>query len=512
MNNRKSISTWESDEHLAVLQSNVNAIKAISSAVEGTLGPKGLDTMLVDEAGEVIITNDGVTILNKMEVEHPAARMLIQAARSQQQEIGDGTTTATVLASELLTEAVNQVNKGVPIQKLITGIRMGINSAINILRERARPLALEQTVLLKRIAYIAGREHEDIADLIVAAANQIGIEKLLDPAYRLADSILAHEGTVNELLTGLIINKRRMNSQMPARLKDFKILVIQDSLAPEEVDDEALGTELGFSKYLEYKEIFQENLQKIKQLGVNLIAVDRGVDPLAEEFCVDQQIMVLQRLSSREVHLLVESTGAKPIKRTGLHKGVKELSAYLGSGELVSEDEKLQKTRIIAKTEQHLATVLIGASTGEIVAELERIAKDAASSLQAALKGGYVPGGGAIEFAIARELEKQGELTKGFEVFGIQAVAGCLKKPLIQIIINAGYNPLEKTAEVRLAQAEQETDSIAIDADSGQLLNMAAAEVYDPVLVKIHALKAAGEIAIAILRINTIIRMKKADD
>lgn len=504
-------SEQETDDRLAALHTNAHAVKAIASAVEGTLGPKGLDTMLVDSSGEVIITNDGVTILNKMEVNHPAAKMLIQVARSQQNEIGDGTTTATILSSELLSEAVSQIDKGVPIPKVIFGLKEGIKTAIEILKERSRPVEGLDDQWLYQVAYIAGREQEDIARLIVNAAKLVGKEKLRDIHYKFSESIVAHEGSENELISGLILNKRRMNLQMPKKIEDAKILIIQDALEPEEIDDEALGTEIGFSKYLEYKETFKRNLQKTIELGVQVIAVDRGIDPIAEEFCTDHGIMIIQRLLSSELKLLTEHTGARAIKRTGLGKTIDELKTYLGRAEQVFEDERLEKTRIINGAGKPMATILVGASTGEIVDERERIAKDAASSVQATVRSGYVPGGGSIELFIARELEKYREQVKGMEGFGIYSVAVALRKPLAQIVLNAGFNSLEKVEEVKAAQMEQKKDSIAIHTDTGQLLDMETAGIIDPVLVKIHALKAAGEIAEAILRIHTIIRMKKEE-
>lgn len=502
----------EADDRLKALHTNMNAIKAVSAAIEGTLGPKGLDTMLVDANGHVIITNDGVTILNKMEVNHPAAKMLIQVARSQQQEIGDGTTTATLLSTELLVEAVNQVDKGVPIPKVIKGVREGIKLATTLISEHSRIVDANDRQLLQKIAYIAGREHSDIAELIVNAAQLIGNNKLLEQNFRFSDSIIAHEGSNNELISGLVISKTRMNSQMPNIIENAKILVVQDALEPEEIDDEALGTEAGFRKYLEFKEAFKASLNKLKELEINVIAVGRGIDPIVEEFCIDNRIMLIQRLSNEDLNRLIENTGAKTIKRTGLKKATSDLKGFIGLAGLVYEDEKLKKIRIIEGNGKPIATVLVGASTGEIVEERERIAKDAAASVQAAIKGGYVPGGGTIELFISKELEELKTTVKGLEVFGLQAVISMLRKPMAQIIQNAGFNQLEKLEEASLAQLESKADNLGINTDTGLIIDMEQAGVIDPTLVKLNAIKVAGEIAEAILRINTIIKMKKEDE
>ncbi|WP_333594822.1 TCP-1/cpn60 chaperonin family protein, partial [Anaerospora hongkongensis] len=205
----------EVDERLAALITNANAVRAITAAVEGTIGPKGLDTMLVDRFGEVIITNDGVTILDKMDVNHPAAKMLINTAKAQQAEVGDGTTTATIMAGGLVAEGVNQVLRGVPVARVIEGVKFGIAQALEHVAANCRRVEDLQDPILSNIAMIAGREHQDIADLVVKAARLIGVEKLAENNFKLADIITAQEGAANEVFLGVIVDKERMNKEMP---------------------------------------------------------------------------------------------------------------------------------------------------------------------------------------------------------------------------------------------------------------------------------------------------------
>lgn len=176
--NLKQVSNGEVDDKLAALITNTNAIRAVASAVEGTIGPKGLDIMLVDRFGEVTITNDGVTILKQMDVNHPAAKMLINIAKAQQEEIGDGTTTATIMAGSLVSEGANQVVRGVPVARIIEGIKIGIKKACEVIKQKSRQVEGINDPVLKDIALIAGREHEDIAHLVVEAARLIGEESL----------------------------------------------------------------------------------------------------------------------------------------------------------------------------------------------------------------------------------------------------------------------------------------------------------------------------------------------
>lgn len=496
------------DERLAALVTNSNAIRAIAAAVEGTLGPKGLDTMLVDKFGEVVITNDGVTILTTMEANHPAAKMLINTAKAQQAEIGDGTTTATVMAGALVSEGVDQVMKGVPVTRVIEGIRAGVQRALELIREKATPVNTMDDPVLQQVALIAGREHEDIARLVVEAAAMTGMDKLKDPSFKLSDTITSEEGADNQVFKGVIINKERLSRHMPKEVTNAKILVIDDALEAEEIEDEALATEAGFARYQELQEQFRQNLEKIITMGIKVVLVDRGVDDYAEELLTDAGVMVVQRISNKELRKAAEHTGARPIKRTGLRRETGELARYLGRAKKVYEDEKLEHIRILGGKGKPMATVLVGAATEEVVGERERIAKDAAASVQAAVKGGVVPGGGSVELALAREVEKVREKVRGMAVYGIDCVVEALKRPFSQIVANAGFNPLEKIGDVTAAQVREGRDSLALDCDSGDVVDMFELGVIDPALVKLHALKAAGEIAEAILRIDTIIKKK----
>jgi chaperonin GroEL (HSP60 family) len=499
----------EVDEKLAALSTNVNAVRAIASSVEGTLGPKGLDTMLVDQSGGVVITNDGVTILHLMEAKHPAAKMLVNIARAQQEEIGDGTTTATIMAGALVEAGFQQVMQGVPVARIVEGIRTGVEEALAFIRDNSRRVEGIEDPLLFRAALIAGREREDIARLIMDAAPEIGESKLLDPDFQLAKIVESQLGAKSEVFHGLIINKGRLNPHMPRKISEAGVLIIDDALEPEEMGEEALNTEAGFRRFQELQWEFKQNLAKIPRLGVKLVLVDRGVSPLAEEFFTDAQIMVIQRVAYKELKKAAEYTGARMIKRTGLGKSPDELRQYLGWAGEVFEVERLQQVRILGGRGRPLATIVIGASTQEVADERKRIARDAASAVQAAVRGGLVPGGGSIELAAGCFLEKKRPELKGMAVYGLDCVREALKKPFCQITANSGFNPLEKLGDVLAAQAREGKTSLALNCDTGEVEDMWSRGVVDPALVKTYALQAAAEVAVAILRINTIIKMKE---
>jgi chaperonin GroEL (HSP60 family) len=498
------------DERLSTLLHNMHAVQAVAQSVEGTIGPKGLDTMLIDEDGGVIITNDGVTILEEMEVKHPAARLLIGLARSQQKEVGDGTTTATLLAAALVTEGVAQVQRGVPIAKVISGIELGIQEAVMKLQEAALPIESFTDERLFHIAYIAGREQEDIANLVINGAKLLGRDKMLEPDFSFSELVRAGEGAKNEVLDGVILQQRPLSREMPTSLHGVRLLVLNDALAPEEMDDEALGTEVGFQRYLQLKEEYRRNLEKLLALEVGAIVLDRSCDSIAEEFCLDHGILVLHRVFRSEREQVARYTGARSLKRIALSKSIHELSRSLGYAEKLEFDESLGQVRVLGGRGIPAATMVVGAATREVVGERERIAKDAAAAVQAAIRGGYLPGGGSIELYVSRHLEAWRSQVKGMEGFGVEAVAAALSRPFAQMIRNAGFNPLEKIEQVKAAQAELGKPSIGLDFDTGQCADMLESGVVDPALVKLHALQTAGEVSRAIMRIHTVIRKKSS--
>jgi chaperonin GroEL (HSP60 family) len=509
---RQAAQGSEIDEKLAALLTNVNAVRAIASAVEGTIGPKGLDTLLVDRFGEVIITNDGMTILTRMDVNHPAAKMVINTAKAQEEEVGDGTTTATIMAGALLAEGVNQVMRGVPVTRVIEGIKTGVTRATELIETKAVKLHGVDDPVLHKVALVAGRENRDIAELVVSAAKMIGQDKLLDKRFKFSEIITAKEGAENEVFPGIIVDKERLNEEMPEDIENPVIMVIDDALEPEEVEEEALATEAGFRRYLELQEEFKQNLKKLIQLGVNCIIIDKGISDIAEEMLTDAKVMVATRVASADVRKVSEHTGARPVKRTGLKKPAEELKKYLGYAGRVYEDEKLECIRVIGGKGKPTATILVGASTEEVRGERERICTDAAASVQAAVRGGIVPGGGALEIACAREVEKLRASQRGMQAYGLLCVVEALKRPLSQIVSNAGFNPLEKVGDVTARQTEEGNDNLAVDCETGEIKDMLELGVIDPAPVKSYALKAAMEIACAILRIDTIIKKKDEGD
>jgi chaperonin GroEL (HSP60 family) len=399
------------------------------------------------------------------------------------------------------------VAKGVPIAKILEGIRLGLNKARAALEQMRLRLKGVRDPLLRQAALIAARGNADLADLAVKAARLLGRQKLLDPGFKLSDTVVAKEGAQSEVLLGVVLDKARMNKQMPRQLKDPKVLIVDDALEPEEIEEDALGTEAGFNKYMELRNEFRAGLARLVALGVGLVLVDKSVDDLAEEILTDAGVMVIRRVSSRDIAKVAEHTGARTIKRSSLSKTKDELAPLLGLASEVFEDERMEQIRLLGGKGEPVVTILVGASTREV--KEERIARDAASAVQASVRGGVVPGCGAAELGALRQVETLHSEVKGMAVYGLDCVIEALKRPFMQIVANAGFNPLEKLSDVLAAQASQGKDSLALDCDTGDIADMLEKGIVDPAPVKLYALKAAGEVADAVLRINTIIRKRE---
>lgn len=498
------------EQKFDLIENNTNAVRAVMTAVESTIGPKGLDTMLVDQFGNVVITNDGVTILNMMEVNHPVARMLIHSINAQQEEVGDGTTTAALMAGEMVVHGLEQVTKGVPVAQVLTGLRYGVKEACRLMEKEAVLVGSLDTGQLYNIAYVAGREDTSIAKLIMEGAALIGQEKLMDTGFRFSQRVQAVEGADSEVVNGVFVTKERLTRQMPLSLEgNLKIMVLDDALEPEELNHSAMATESGFQQYLILKEQFKTNIQKLIETGVQAVFVDRGADDAAVELLEEAGVLVVARLPHKELVDLAEHCGAKLLKRSSLQKPAEELEKYFGSAQSIIGNEKLHHIKVLGGGGKAMATILVGATTGEVVGEKERIAKDAAASVQSALQRGLVSGGGAAELAVARQLEQSKNALSGMAVFGADCVIAALKKPFMHIVANAGFNPLEKLGDVHRAQELQQNSHLSINCDTGRIDDMYIAGVVDPLYVKLHGLKTAGEVAEAILRINIIVKKKE---
>ncbi len=496
------------ENHLKVLRTNIAAVRAIVETVAGTLGPKGLDVLLVDDIGRITLTNDGVEILSQLDAQHPAARLVIQAAVAQDRAVGDGTTTATVLAGALLDAGLDAIERGIAVNPLLAGLKAGVRAATEAMEVMAKPIGNLDDPRLIAATRIAARGDESIADVVLEAARQIGAERLRSGELRLGELVLSQVGTPHRCMGGLLIGKLPL--QLPP--EDFErtggIFVLADHLEPETIDAQALGTEGGFTRFLEAQESLRRGVELLVKAGVVLVVCEKGIAPIAEDMLAEAGIVALQRVLRRDSERIVSFTAARPARRRSLERPAEILGEYLGQA-TVQYDRSTNRVILTAGAGLPMATILVGAVNTDVAAELERVAIDAAGALQSALRGGTVTGGGVAEFVAARPVMALAARTEGLTRYGIEAAAIALRRPLAQIALNSGFSGFELVARLEAVQERTGNYTLGLDCDSGELVDLEAAGVVDPLLVKTHALAAAAEIAERILRIQTVVRKRE---
>ncbi len=407
--------------------------------------------MLVDRAGDVTITNDGSTILSLIDASHPAARILVRAARAQEREWGDGTTTTAVLADALVSEGLSQARNGVPVSMLADGIADGVRYAVEAIRSQSREVYNVGDSILEQVVRVAARGDAEITSAVMKAAALCGLDVLVRPEFDLRDSILLSEGGRTEAFSGVVLQKDRMNRQMPTEIPDVACLVIDDALEPEQVESGAIGTESGFAAYMANIEKFKASLESIVSLGVNVVAVHRSVSDLAEERLTRSGCLVVRRVGARDIARLAAHTGAVPVKVTSLADRA-DLADSVGRAGSVLTDDRRGWVVVRDGAGTIAASIVVAAGTREVAEERKRIAEDACGALQSAARTGVVPGGGSVEIYASSRLPGQRDESSGMLSFGRECVSRALRRPLAQIAANAGYNPLEAVCSVEKAQ------------------------------------------------------------
>jgi len=480
------------------LESNSNAVMAVADTVRTTLGPKGLDKLLIDQAMNRHISNDGVTILLSLRAIHPVARMIVEIAERQEQLVGDGTTTAVVMAAEMIKEGKRLVKElGVHPTKVVEGIEGGVKEACQLLEREAKKIALneialEQVVKTSLSSKLDGRK---LSLLVISALRSVGKNALYNGSYDFDKTIIVLRRTTMEdrLVNGIVLERKRVDPEMPLEINEARVMIARLDLKPVK---EAWVKEN--SKYEEILNMENDRVAKSKDIvnsllatGANAILIASGeVDQIIENLLVANKVFAV-RISIEEIEYLSRYTGAKPVR---MMDDLKK-SDILGRADHIYEDEDNGVIYIDNGSRGNMATMIVSGTTKETSLERWRAAIDGVNAAEAALNKGVVAGGGAAELHV---IEKVKNLRlKGLEQVGLDVVTSALESIMRQILTNAGYNGLEK-----VMAAKASPDTFGIDIDSGDPVDMWKLGVLDPLLVKTMALEAAGEIAKSVLRID----------
>ncbi|MEM0480966.1 MAG: thermosome subunit beta [Candidatus Aenigmatarchaeota archaeon] len=507
------------------LRNNIAAAKALGETIKTTLGPKGMDKMLVDSLGDITITNDGVTILEEMEIEHPAAKMLVEVAKTLNQEAGDGTTSSVVLASELLRLAEDLLDKNIHPTTIIRGYKIASNIARNAIEKMARKVSLNDEDLLVKIAItsMSGKSAlsanpevaQKVAKLVVEAVKTVAREE--NGKIKIDKEDIKREKKAGggiediELIKGIVIDKEVVHPQMPKVVKNAKIALLDTALEVKETETDA---EIRITKPEELKAFLQEEERMIKEMvdkivkvGANVVFCQKGIDDLAQHYLAKAGILAVRRVKRSDMEKLAKATGARIVTN------LDDLSEKdLGYAEIVEEKRVGGENMVFVRgcKNPKAVTILSRGGTEHVVDEIDRSVEDAIGAVVSALElGAFVPGGGAPEIEAAVTIRKEAQKYSGREQLAILAFADALEAIPKAIAENAGLDAIDIILKLRAAH-EQGKSTYGVDVDKGDVGDMLEKGVLDPLKVKLQVLSSATEAAEMILRIDDIIAAGKA--
>jgi len=495
---------------------NIAAARAVADTVRTTLGPKGMDKMLVDSIGDVTITNDGATILEEMQIEHPAAKMMVEIAKTQDEEVGDGTTTAVVLSGELLKKAGEMLEQDIHPTVITRGYRMAKFKALEILNAISMGIDVKDEKALEQIANtaITGKSAEkaskELSQLAVDAVKKVA-ETADGRTVVDTDNIKIEKkpgASMNDtkLIEGIVIDKEVVHSGMPKRVENAKIALIDSALEIKDLESDAKisinSPEKMQAFMLEEERMIKEMVGKVQKSGAKAVFCQKGIDDTAQHYMAKMGMLAARRVKKSDMDALAKATGAKVV--TNLNELGKDDLGFAGLVEerRISGDQMI----FVEKCRQPKAvTILIRGGTEHVVDEVERAMEDAVKGIASALElGKIVAGGGASEIEVARELRRYAEEFKGREQLAVNAFADAMEVIPRSLAENAGLDPIDKLANLRSSHDGKRRNA-GLDVFTGRIANMATAGVIEPLKIKLQAIQSAAEAAEMILRIDDMI-------
>jgi thermosome len=500
-------------------RNNINAAKAIADAVRSTLGPRGLDKMLVDSMGDVVITNDGVTILKKIEVEHPAAKMIIEIAKTQDEECRDGTTTAVVLAGEFLKRSEEMIDQKVHPTIITGGFRMAADRAMKFLEENADTVTPKDEEILKSIAATAmtgkGADafKDQLAEIAIKAVKSV-MEEEDGKIVVVLDNIQLQKkqgGTIKntKLIEGIILDKERVHSGMPKIVKNAEIALLNSALEIKKTEVDAkiqITSPSQLQDFLNEEErMLKDMVEKIKKIGANVVICQKGIDDLPQHYLAKAGIYAVRRAKKSDMEKLEKATGGR------IFTNLDDLSKDdLGHADLVDE-KKIGDDQMTYRTgckNAKAISVLIRGGTEHVVEEIERSLNDALGVVALALEDGKIlTGGGATQIELANDLKEYATTVGGREQLAIEAYATAIEIIPRTLAENAGLDPINVLINLRKAHKKGQKNA-GINVWNGEVVNMKEAKVLEPLRVSTQAIQGATETAIMILRIDDVIASK----
>ena len=496
-------------------RNNILAAKLVADSIKTTLGPKGMDKMLVNSLGEITVTNDGVTILDKMEMEHPAAKMMVEIAKTQENEVGDGTTTAVMLAGKLLENAEKLLNMKIHPTIITKGYNLAAKKAKEFLNELSIEVNSEKEDTLKYIAMTAmtGKSAEFVKDkfseIIIRAVKQIQENGAinLDNIKIIKNKGNGIENT--ELINGIIIDKERALIDMPQKVENSKIVLISEAL---ELKNPGTETKISVTSPNQLQEfinreelMLKEIVEKIKSIGAKVIFCQKGIDDLVQYYLAKNNIYACRRVAKSDMESLAHATGGKII--TNLN----ELSENdLGKAKIVEEIKHGDgsMTYIMGCENPKSITILIHGGSDYVIDEMERSIKDGLGDVATVIKNKkIVAGAGAIEIELSKKLKEFANSLSGREQLAVQEFANALEFIPSTLAENAGLDPIEVLTELK-SRHDNGEQFAGINIFNNKVENALKEGIIEPMKIKSQAISSATEVAVMILRIDDILASK----
>jgi len=499
---------------------NIMAARIVAEVVKSALGPKGMDKMLVDSIGDVTITSDGRTILDEMDIQHPAAKMMVEVAKTQDAEVGDGTTSAVIVAGELLGKAEDLIEKNVHPTIIIDGYRKAADKALETLERIAIPVKPTDKEFLKKVAMTSmasklvaeNREHlaEIAASAVLHVAQEVEGEYKADLDDIMVEKKPGESLTDTKLIKGIVLDKEVVHPGMPKRVEKAKIALVDAALEVEKTEFDAkinIESPEQMEAFLQQEEnMLQDMVEKVAKTGANILVCQKGIDDMAQHFLARKGVLAVRRAKKSDMEKLAKATGGKVI--TNLDDITKE---DLGHAGLVEErkigDDKM--TFIEGCKDPRSVAILIRGGTERIVAEAERSIHDALCVARDVVQEPkIVVGGGAPELEVAKALKEYAETLPGREQLAVQCFAEALEAVPITLGENAGLDPIDILSELRASHEKGEVWA-GVNVHEGKVGDMKKLEVLEPLVVKKQIIKSAAEAASMILKIDDIIAAGK---
>ena len=498
---------------------NILAAKAVAEAVRTTLGPKGMDKMLVDGSGDATITNDGATILREMDIENPVAKMIVEVAKAQDDEIGDGTTTAVIIAGKLLEKAEALLDQDVHPTVIVQGYKQAQSKAQSVLQEMAIDASGDQKMLLK-IAQTAMRGKgieiamDKLARISVDAAMAVvgsegkdieeNVKTVRIPGGRIEDSVINY---------GIVVEKERTTSQMPKRIVKARILLLEGTLELKKLDTDAKITITEAKDLNSFKEgeeqVIKAQVDAINAAGANVVFCEKGIGVAAQNELANLGILAARRVKKEDMKMLALATGARQVGDVML-----VTPQDLGSAALV-EERKVGKDKHMIFVEgcekAKAVSIILHGVSDKFLEEMERALDDALNVVLDVIRSGkIVPGGGAPEILVAERLRQYASTLEGREQLAIRAFADAVESIPLTLAENSGFDPVDCLAALR-AKHGQGMKNYGLDILTGEPADMLAQGVVEPLKVKTQAIKSATEAATMVLRVDDVIAAKREE-